>query len=616
MHHPLDWIVKSDAKLIEDRMGRDLHILLHGHEHQHRECSFAGGYPVIGTGAVSAEGQLEHGVIHCELNLESGKLTRNLFVYSPSEGVWLRSSKCDSPLSFPVDAIGIEVKGLDKKSNKNQLTYKDFFCRPGRLGTLGEINDYSEPIEPSSNAHNRDVEYFRHLWFDSMGPHTISIIAGDSEKLHYDGAANETRLVQKDNLDAFFLRKLVVTPQITCTANENDVDKMDAIVSFDTFQKEITESPRGNKKIDDQTKSENRIRYLIGDAGIGKSLAVLKVVDKIREHTTDAFGYTIHPIYLDLHTDRKWQENPPFKSVQMTIKHIASEMNLALPLELRLDLEQLSNNDENSDELDNIVQGLSDRLSASKITPFIVIDNADRFYFENAKYRFFQEYARKRDWQLEDTFVALVDRFVAESSLGKISASVLFVCRRYVYSHCLRISDGADPSGPIRRDHKVYQVMPIDHQLLLKSRTQLITAASEAVQGKYRNAKMFIDRADHIVRRLDRLQNERFYGKRSILTTLRGLVHQGHRSWLQFLAALPIDVGPGAEVADRLFDSPYLLLRLYMTNMHKRYTQKQGHFPNLFLNDAKVFPDSQFEDVHREHTHTYWLNGTSQKSRH
>lgn len=608
IHHPLEWLAKADSQLLEGRMGRDIHVLLHGHEHEFREHTFAG-FPVIGAGAVSAAGQLEHGVVHCEFNLETGQLLRTLYVYSPKQAAWTRSPRCDKPLPFPHIDLELRAERLGAAGRvvKARNTYGDFFARPGRLGTLDDVSEYEEVIEPSASARNRDAEYFRHLWSDAMGPHTIEKLAGDPDAIHYDGTTSSTRVVQKDNLDAYFLRKLVVTPRLTATANEDETDKSDAAVTFDAFLKEISESPRGSKNAKDQSESENRVRYLVGDAGIGKTLTVLKVIDRLRERPEDEYGYRIHPIYLDLHGDRTWTENPPAKALQLTIEKIGASMYAALSEDARERLTFIPSSYTSASELDDAIQRLAAELARASITPFVIVDNGDRFFFENAKYRFFPEFARKRDWQLDDTFVALVDRFVSESSLGKIGASVLFVCRRYVYGHCLRVSDGADPAGPIRRDHKVYQLLPIEHDEVLESRTKLLAAAILAVDGKYRNAKMFADRLQHIEQRLGRLKAERFHGQRSVLRTVWDLVHQGHRSWLQFLATLPIDVGPGAEVAERIFDSPYLLLRLYMTNMRKRYTQKQGHFPNLFLNDARVLPRSAFEDVHREHVHTYWL---------
>jgi len=432
IHHPLEWLAKADSQLLERRMGRDLHVLLHGHEHEFREHSFAG-FPVIGAGAVSTEPQLEHGVVHCELNLESRQLHRKLYIYSPKDGAWTRSDQCDQPSPFPTIMIESDGRGAVAlgEANSFQATYADFFIRPGRLGTLGEVSEYDEVIEPSGSARNRDAEYFQHLWSDAMGPHTVERLAGDPEAIHYDGLTSSTRVVQKDNLDAYFLRKLVVTPLITATANEDETDKKDASVSFEAFLKEISESPRGSKAAEVPSASENRVRYLVGDAGIGKTLAVLKVVDRLREMPVDDYGYKIHPIYLDLHGDRTWTENPPARAVQLTIEKIAASMYGALPPPIREQVPFVSSTCTSACELDDAVQHLALELARAKITPLVIIDNGDRFFFENAKYRFFPEFARKRDWQLDDTFVALVDRFVSESSLGKIGAAVIFVCRRY-----------------------------------------------------------------------------------------------------------------------------------------------------------------------------------------
>lgn len=610
VHHPLEWITKADAQLLENRMGKDLHILLHGHEHEFREHAFSGGFPVIGTGAVSAATQLEHGIVHCKLNLEDGLLHRSLFLYSPKEGEWRRSLKCEKPLQTPIfeEVVSGTHRAEATKSLQTSRHYSTFFSRPGRLGSMSEISEYDELIEPSATARNRDAEYFKHLWSDSMGPHTIERLAGAPDQLHFDGLASSTRVVQKDNLDAYFLRHVMIEPRVTSTANEDEVDKIDAKVpSFEAFVKEISESPQGMRAKSHSFDSENKVRYLLGDAGIGKTLTVLKAIDATRLRQTDEFGYKTHPIYIDLHQDRTWIEHEPAQAVHLTIERIGSAFYAALPEDAQKGVEFSPGSYKSSIELDAAVRKVALELSSVKIAPLIIFDNGDRFFFENARYRFFPEFARKRDWHLDDTFVALVDRFVSEASLGKIGASVLFVCRRYVYSHCLRVSDGADPSGPIRRDHKVYQLLIAEHDEILESRTRLIREAIKALDGKYRNSKMFADRLAHIETRLATLKTEHFHGNRSVLRTVWEMVHQGHRSWLLFLGSLPIDVGPGAEIADRIFGSPYLLLRLYITNMRKRYSQIQGHFPNIFLNDALVLSREIFAEAHKPHVHTYWL---------
>jgi len=609
VHHPLEWISKADGQLLENRMGKDLHVLVHGHEHEFREHSFAGGYPVIGTGAVSAPTQLEHGVVYCSLNLDNGQMRRNLFLYSPTGGEWVRSLKCERPLQLPI----IEVTAMEThaaaahRAAQVDKNYSDFFSRPGRLGGMSEISEYEEVIEPSAAAHNRDAEYFRHLWSDAMGPHTVEKLAGDPEQLHFDGVAGSTRVVQKDNLDAYFLRHVMLEPHLTSTANDDETDKVDAALSFEAFAKEVSESPRGMQGKSGVLDSENRVRYLVGDAGIGKTLTVLKLVDRVRQRQVDEYGYLTHPVYVDLHQDRKWVELEPARAVHQTIERIGNALYSALPDDARKRVDFSPGGYKSSIELDASIRTIAVELGAEKIAPLIIFDNGDRFFFENARYRFFPEFARKRDWHLDDTFVALVDRFVSEAALGKIGASVLFVCRRYVYSHCLRVSDGADPSGPIRRDHKVYQLLLAGHDEILESRIRLIGDAIKVTDGKYRNSKMFADRLAHIEARLTALKTEHFHGNRSVLRTVWDMVHQGHRSWLLFLGSLPMDVGPGADVADRIFGSPYLLLRLYITDMRKRYSQIHGHFPNIFLNDAVVLPREVFGDAHKPHVHTYWL---------
>lgn len=610
MHHPLEWLTKSDASLIEGRMGRQLHVLLHGHEHEFREHQFDG-FPVIGTGAVSAEKELEHGVVLAQLDVGSAQLTRHLFVYSPLEGLWRKSARCEKKLVFPVAEVFTQANLCSPATSalqKEREPYSQYFSRPGRLGDSGEIDDYIEAIEPSAGAHNRDSQYFQHLWSDSMGPHTIEVLAGDPNELHYDGVFSSTRIVQKDNLDAYFLRNLVIPPDMTATANDDETDKKDARLSFAAFVKEVSESPKGGSANHvDMHDSENRVRYLVGDAGIGKTLTVLKMIDDLRQNPYDQYGYKVVPVYVDLHQDRTWYEMEPARAVHSTIDRIGRMLHAALPDDQKEKSPFSAPDFVNTHLLDLAVRVVAGLLTESKMAPLIIFDNGDRFFFENARYRFFQDFARRRDWHLDDTFVALVDRFVLEANLGKIGASVLFVCRKYVYGHCLRISDGADPIGPIRKDHKVYQLLTAKHADVLDSRFRLISDAVKAIGGKYRNANMFEERVGRLHRRLEALHRNVGPSHESALRTLWGLVHQGHRSWLHFFASLPIDVGPGAEVADRIFSSPYILLRLYITNMRKRFTQRQGHFPNLFLNDALILPSLIYPEAHRKHLHSYWL---------
>jgi hypothetical protein len=237
--------------------------------------------------------------------------------------------------------------------------------------------------------------------------------------------------------------------------------------------------------------------------------------------------------------------------------------------------------------------------------PVFVIDNGDRFFFENAKYRFFPNYARNQQWRLDDTLIALIDQFVAEQALGKVAACVLLVCRKYVYSYCRRASDAADPHGPVRRDHRVFQLLDLPADKIVSTRLRLINDCISQFDGAYTNATMFRERFESLRERLSSWEHQS--KKDTLLGTIWELAHQGHRSFLNFLSALPVDVRRDSHLVERLFDSPHVLLRLYMSNMYKRYTEDQGHFPNLFLNDCVVATHQDFDKAHLPHQHTYWL---------
>ncbi len=92
------------------------------------------------------------------------------------------------------------------------------------------------------------------------------------------------------------------------------------------------------------------------------------------------------------------------------------------------------------------------------------------------------------------------------------------------------------------------------------------------------------------------------------LNLISKLTHHGTRSFIDFLGALRIDFRTQYDLVLRLFEEqPHNLLRLYITNLNKRFAQFANHFPNLFLVDAVVAPTERFKSLHTSHIHTYWL---------
>jgi len=307
--------------------------------------------------------------------------------------------------------------------------------------------------------------------------------------------------------------------------------------------------------------------------------------------------------------DKNWAAIKPEDAVNKVVEKIAQEFIIHIESKNCIPVANLAE-DLTSLGLDNVVRKLAAQLAKMNISPFIVLDNGDLFFYKNSRYRFFEPFARQLKWNLEDTFVALANRFTFEGQLGKIGASLLFVCRPYVYLHCSAIQNSAtDPTGTIRRrEHTAYQISNFNSYEVIDSRIRLLDEAVQILGREgARQAEMFKKDFEYIKNQIAVFKQEPIYRNRSMLRTLWDLSHQGHRSLISFLGLLPVDTGPNAIVTKRVFDSPNLLLRLYLSNLRKKYSQKEGHFPNLFLNDAHILPDKTYPESRSPHIHSYWL---------
>jgi len=607
VHHPLGWFTRAEEAFVRSRMGFDLHMLLHGHDHQFRHSDHGADWPIIGAGAVSAETSNEHGVALVEIDLDSRKRTYNVLVYSSQSGRW---NPCpdegnkvrDLPEQFVESAKESWADPNTGYSRLHGFEDDELFLRQfSRISNDFEDDSYDELVETAQAATNRDTTYFRSLWGDAFNHHADDEMPGDPERLKFD-SGDSYRLITKDNLDAYFLRQLVVAPQMSATANENHVDIGHKRGSFESFSKAVSDTAVGGTFAKEgNVTGENRVSYLVGDVGVGKTLTVLKMLDNIRESPEDHKGYRTVCVYLDLHQVTVENDAEPNHLFEEVLKRLVAKIRAQLRLRHS---HARAATLPNSADAESTLKELCHSLLSEGFAPFFVFDNGDKFYFEDAKYRFFEPYARSRNNRLEHTLIHLVDRFVQPDALGKLGASVLLVCRRYVYVQCRKSFDHIEAVSQIRRDHKVYQVVGLDKDVVTDSRFALLTHACACLKGKYRNAQMFENQVEYVKDRLFRIEQAR---EHSTLNTIWQLAHQGHRSYLNFLASLPLDIGRPSVTAARLQRTPNVLLLLYLSNMHKKYTQKHGHFPNLFLNDAVISTNPNFQLAHQPHVQTYWL---------
>jgi hypothetical protein len=476
---------------------------------------------------------------------------------------------------------------------------RDYFRRP--LPTA-DHDDYDDPVTGAEII--RDIQQFNFLYQDCFSHHLVEDICGDPDELHAE-LDDAKRIIDSDNLDAYFIHQKGIEPKLTQTANNSASDKKEREVSFPQFLKAISDPPLPRtitKK--GLALGENRVTYLIGDAGMGKSFAVLRAIDAMRGYEADHRGYRIIPVYVDLHDGASSPSHDLhnvdvkfFRTLTIKIIEHASERGAK-------ELAQYQPPESIEAAVSNIKQ-LCKTLAEQKFFLFIAFDNADRYYFESAKYVFFEDYAKQRDQRIEDNFLALINKFVSESELGKIGASILFVCRKYVYSHCRQLQDTAYRARATIAKHTAFQLYPITGTQLVETRFDLMKDSISAVRKKYAS------RGEKYNEQLEQLEESMklFLSGRDdkTINAIWKLAHEGHRSFLDFLCQIEVDYRADHQVIDRLFKKPHNLMRLYLTNLRKRYSQKISTFPNIFLSDALIDHRPGFELAHKPHKHTYWL---------
>jgi predicted MPP superfamily phosphohydrolase len=600
IHHPCDWLCDADRELLEGRMGVSVDILLHGHTHVFKSRALQCGFPIFGTGAVTATDNVEYGFTVYDFNVNKGAVNALFFEYDRTRVTWEAKTNRQEEWVLP------KQWHRPVSESSDQRTYSDFFVRPARSAFA---DDYIDLVEPGSSARIRDNKFFQRLWSDSMGDHTVFELAGDPDELHFAGDNDTDRIVEKDNLDAYFLRSVYKPNEVfvSATPSSSIQDVRDQTVSLDYFKQDVTSPPQRTislKKTAASLRSENRVRYLLGPAGIGKSLAVLKIIDEIRQTKVQDSVNKSLPVYVDLHQDNNWLTETAADAVNLAICRVAKSILSQLPIGVSSLEPKDFEGSLNADVVHERFRQLADEYLRGGFTPFIVFDNGDKFFFQDAKFRLFPEYAQKQDWHLQETLVALVNRFVVKTNLGNIGACVLFVVRKYVHRHCSGLADEADPEKRNRVGHTPYQLIPAKENDVIGSRFQLLDQAVLAILGKYRNAEAFLGAVANIGARLRGIE----VSPNHPLATIFELVPQGHRSMINFLGGLPVDIGSvDGSVFERVLGSRGMLLRLFISDMRKKYSQKFSKFPNLFLVDAVVDSSDSFPVAKKPHVHTYWL---------
>lgn len=497
-------------------------------------------------------------------------------------------------------------------NSKAQRRYRDLFQR-----AFVDTRRWNNRVTTPSHL---DTHQFGALFADCFSHHNdIRFAAEDNDTLtpqHHD----PRRMVRKNNLTAFFQNGLLKgtlpssrqAPLYESPNLEEEEVDLGPPTNFQRFFEVATGLPFSPTAVNNPTLGENRITFLVGEIGMGKTFLVSQLVQRIYQTKKDYADFTILPVYFCFENARSQFEGITIarEFVRQVLKLIPDLLYQAVGLAMRNAADKVERpRIEPLDSLEVIGSKTSRYIhevaATHKVRFVLILDNLDVLHYQNSRYFFFPEHYSTHRQAIEEQLSHLVYAFVDQTCLGDAGLCCLFVARYNVAKDSRFINNPALPRRPELKDHLVFQLGKIDPLDVVASRLELFRKAAEScslelarMSGLSFKEKLSLGfRVATASLSRDNLSDG--------LRRISELSHHGVRSLVGFLGDLRLDLINQEEVVQRLFqDSPWILERLYIANLYQRYSQGQQHFPNLFLVDSTVSED---KITSIRHSHTYWL---------
>ncbi len=491
------------------------------------------------------------------------------------------------------------------------MAYLDYFTRAERHLDSEELGDYKESISLPSKS-TEDIK-LQNLYRDCLGPHVTNCFSAPRDAVYL--SQQKDRVVAADNLTHVFLNSYYTVPDIFQSLSPRL--ETETKLSLPEFLSRVTTNPIDSRSETKNTLGTNKVTYLLGDVGVGKSTLISRLLMEFADtYPVDDEGYTIVPVLYDFETQHK--DGEKLKNIDESfwadLYHlicltIRDDSDLAT--QAMLDNSILINPSLPGGgvhpEIIHHMRQIIHHLALRKIRLFFVFDNLDRYHFHYTEYSFFENYAQQQFESVKANILTLVTMF-DRKHLWTSGLCVLFVCRRYLYDYLVSNFDDVAP----RDNHfAIFQLSRPTVKDVVASRLDLFDKAVKVVAPTIKTVEstMYRDFLRNLKRVLT-VEDTASHCQKSetpALEALASIGHNGYRSLVKFLASLPLRYKDADAIKRLLVDQSHLLLLLYIANNHQRYTQDQSHFPNLFLCDALVSPNREFPQAHEPHEHTYWL---------
>ncbi len=464
-----------------------------------------------------------------------------------------------------------------------------------------------------------DEGSFGQLFADCFTHHNdVRFSPEDEDAFHFQ--QDPRRIIRKNNLTAFFQKQFTsqdsfVSADIYESPNyEEKESELGEPAGFDHFFQCVMSSPFSKLDVNNQSLGENRITFLIGEVGIGKTFLVSRTAREIAHLDSDLNGFKVIPVYACMETFVASHGNTDDAPelirqfllfladlIRKSVKQFSYELNTQIQLTyspVDATTEQISLN------IREYIHDLA-RCGSTPARVVIFVDNFDVLHYQNSRYIFFPEEYTKHRRFIEEKIVKLIFLFVDPNILGDAGICVCITSRQNVARESKIINQPALPRRMELEGHIVFQLGKVDALDVVDSRMRMYERVLLEF-SKIEDVNNYdLDFHDSLA--LIKAQTTQSVAPSNLSDGLRRiseLSHHGARSLVEFLGKLRLNLIRQNDAVERLFShSPWLLERLYISSLHQRYSQSQGHFPNLFLVDGKSTEERK--DV--VHIHSYWL---------
>ena len=385
-------------------------------------------------------------------------------------------------------------------------------------------------------------------------------------------------------------------------------------MDWDFFFRAVTDMAFDRDAPDRGLLGSNRVCYLFGEVGTGKSLACARLEALVSKLDKDDNGYKVlvvkicfESLFTRRSLDGKFLDPTVDVSADFFNVLIESIKRRVLNFENSI-LDNFRSEPTTKDDIlerCRILTNLVLYIAKAKIRLVIIFDNIDGLHYRISRLAFFDDIYSSKLERIRQIIAKLSHVFFDPMMAGNLGACILIVARDNVARDI--ILNPAYPTGRAAEDHMTFWLLPPPATEVISSRLALIDKAAGIISNKMTDSEArqaSINSLD-IVKRLI-LESANIDSE--ALKFIGTLSHHGNRSVVEFVGNLRINHYVDSEVYARLFsDKSHYMERLYIANLRKRYSQAEGHFPNIYLCDMWTGVNKEDEQIRNPHRHSYWL---------